>query len=169
MRETDDVGQFEAVYNRHKTGIYNFCLRMLNDSDDAKDVVQEVFMRYFETLAKFDNEVSVKVWLFKSARNRCLNIIRDNTKLSNSAVVDGDRFPGAASLDTDYRDAQDIVRNLFREMSPDYREVLSLREWDELSYDEIGRTLEITVGAVKSRLFKARKEAADIYRKLYGE
>lgn len=168
MRDTDDAGQFEAVYNRHKSGIYNFCLRMLNDSDEAKDVVQEVFMRYFESPAQFDGEISVKVWLFKSARNRRLNIIRNNAKLSNPGNG-GDEFAAPPVRDPDYRDVQDIVRNLLQKMSPDYKEALILREWDGLSYEEIGRTLEITVSAVKSKLFKARRQAADIYRKLYGE
>lgn len=168
MHDPENDRQFEVVYNRHKAGVYNFCLRMLNNSDEAKDVVQEVFMRLFESPAKFDGEQCVKVWLFKSARNRCLNVIRDNARLSN-ADNDDDKFMGNAAGDPDYRDAQDIVRNLLYEMSADYREVLILREWDELSYEEIGCTLEITVSAVKARLFKARKQAAAVYKKLYGD
>lgn len=77
MHDQENGGEFEAVYNRHKTAIYNFCRRMLNDGDEAKDVVQEVFVKFFQSTARFDGEVSVKVWLFRSARNRCLNMIRD--------------------------------------------------------------------------------------------
>lgn len=168
MRDLENDAAFEAIYNRHKGAIYSFCLRILNDADEAKDVVQEVFVRYFETPAKFDGEISVKVWLFKSARNRCLNIIRDKGRLS-SFGSGGDEFPGGDPRDPDLRDASDIVHNLFERMPDDYKEVLILREWNELSYEEIARTLETTVSAVKSKLFKARKQAACIYKKLYGD
>lgn len=166
MRDTEDDGGFERVYNRHKVNVYNFCRRMLGDPDEAKDVVQEVFMRYFENVSAFDGEASAKVWLFKSARNRCLNVIRDKGKLSSPANG-GDEFAGAGLEGSD-EDA-DIVRSLLDSMNADYREILILREWDQLSYDEIAGTLDTTVSAVKSKLFKARKQAASIYRRLYGE
>ncbi len=81
---------------------------MLNDGDEAKDVVQEVFIRFFESPARFDGEIRV-------------------------------------------------------------REILILREWEELSYEEIAQALDTTVSAVKSKLFKARRQAAAIYKKLYGD
>ncbi len=159
---------FEAVYNRYKAGVHRFCCRMLNDPDAAKDVVQEVFLKFFESTVRFDGEVSVKVWLFKSARNRCLNLIRDNAKKSNIGQ-DGDEFAETKPGDPDLHELPDIVRNIFHNMPSDYREILILREWDQLSYDEIAQTLDTTVSAVKSKLFKARKRAASIYKKLYGD
>ncbi len=164
-QETND---FEEIYNRHKSGIYRYCCRMLNDPDEAKDVVQEVFTRYFESPARFDGEVPVKVWLFKSARNRCLNLIRDRQKVSNIGD-DADRLPQPESGDPDVHDASAVVGTLLEKMPEDYREILILREWNAMSYDEIARTLDITVPAVKSKLFKARKRATAIYRKLYGD
>lgn len=159
---------FETVYNRHKAGIYNFCCRMLNDVDEAKDVVQEIFLRFFESPVRFDGELPVKVWLFRSARNRCLNVIRDKGKFSNIGYG-GDAIPVTEAADPDMRDASVVVESLLVRMSVDYREILILREWDEMSYEEIAQALDITVSAVKSKLFKARKQATAIYRKLYGD
>jgi RNA polymerase sigma-70 factor, ECF subfamily len=159
---------FESVYNRFKSAVYWFCLRMLSDPDAAKDVVQEVFMKFFESTARFDGEVSVKIWLFKSARNRCLNIIRDKGKVSNIGR-DVDGFAEANPDVQDLHEAPDIVRNLLERMPSDYKEILILREWDQLSYNEIALILDTTVSAVKSKIFKARKQAASIYRKLYGD
>ena len=167
MHDRENGGEFEAVYNRHKTAIYNFCRRMLDDADEAKDVVQEVFMRFLQGPASFDGEITVKVWLFRSARNRCLNIIRDKEKLSHLGE-NGDAFPGTNSADPDIHDASNMVGHLLDKLPADYKEILILREWDELSYEEIARTLDITVSAVKSKLFKARKQAAAVYKKLYG-
>ncbi|HQT92238.1 MAG TPA: RNA polymerase sigma factor, partial [Candidatus Kryptobacter bacterium] len=145
-----------------------FCCRMLNDADEAKDVVQEVFLRFFESPVRFDGEISVKVWLFRSARNRCLNLIRDRSKISNMGH-DGEEPVETKPDGPDPHEAHYIVRNLFERMPSDYKEILILREWDQLSYDEIAQTLGTTVSAVKSKLFKARKQAASIYRKLYGD
>lgn len=168
MRDTEKGGEFEAVYNRHKAAIYNFCRRMLSDGDEAKDVVQDVFMRFFQSPASFDGETSVKVWLFRSARNRCLNIIRDKEKLSHVGQNE-DEFPETNSEDPNRREASKMVGRVLDRLPADYKEILILREWDDLSYDEIARTLDTTVSAVKSKLFKARKQAGAIYKKLYGD
>ncbi len=168
MLDPEMKSDFEAVYSRHKAGIYNFCCRVLNDVDEAKDVVQEVFLRFFESPVRFDGELPVKVWLFRSARNRCLNVIRDKGKFSNIGY-ESDSVPVTEAVDPDMHDAPVVVESLLVRMSIDYREILILREWNEMSYDEIAQALDITVPAVKSKLFKARKQAAAIYRKLYGD
>ncbi|MCL5020266.1 MAG: RNA polymerase sigma factor [Bacteroidetes bacterium] len=168
MSDPEKIGEFEAVYNRHKAGIYNFCRRMLNDGDDAKDVVQEVFMKFFQSPASFDGEMPVKVWLYRSARNRCLNIIRDNGKLSRM-VENEDQIPGTNSPDADIHDESTMIGRVLERLPADYREILILREWDDLSYEEIARALDTTVSAVKSKLFKARKQAGAFYKKLSGD
>ena len=168
VSDLEKIGEFEAVYNRHKAGIYNFCSRMLNDGDEAKDVVQEVFMKFFQSPASFDGDMSLKVWLYRSARNRCLNIIRDNGKLSR--IVENDvQIPGTNSADAGLHDESAMIGRVLESLAADYREILILREWDDLTYEEIARTLDTTVSAVKSKLFKARKRAGEVYRKLFGD
>ncbi len=157
-----------AVYNHHKTGIYRFCCKMLNDTEEAKDVVQEVFTRFFQSPIPFDAGLPVKVWLYRSARNRCLNLIRDRGKLRNMGG-DGDEIPELLSSDPEFSDSPQMLRRLLDNLPTDYREVLVMREWNELSYVEIAEALDATVSAVKSRLFKARKMASEIYKKLYGD
>lgn len=166
--DSEDNAAFAAVYNRYKTGIYRFCCKMLVDHDEAKDVLQEVFLKFFESPAHFDGDMFVKVWLFKSARNKCLNRIRDKEKLSN--IGDGgEDIPELAASDPEFNDSSRLLETLFENLPIDYREVLIMREWDELSYAEIAEALDTTVSTVKSKLFKARKKASEIYRKLYGD
>ncbi len=157
-----------AAYNHHKTGVYRFCCRMLNDTDEAKDVVQEVFIKFFQNVNRFDGEMPIKVWLYKSARNKCLNMIRDRGKIRNVGG-DGDELQELLSSDPEYNDSRQMLERLLADLPVDYREVLIMREWNELSYVEIAEALDTTVPAVKSRLFKARKLASEVYKKLYGD
>ncbi|MCL4539364.1 MAG: RNA polymerase sigma factor [Bacteroidetes bacterium] len=168
MPISEDRAEFMAAYNHHKTGVYRFCCRMLNDREGAKDVVQDVFIKFFQNVNRFDGETSVKVWLYKSARNKCLNMIRDRGKIRNLGG-DGDELQELLSSDPEYSDSPQMLRKLLDDLPADYREVLVMREWNGLSYAEIAEALDTTVSAVKSRLFKARKMASEIYKKLYGD
>lgn len=141
---------------------------MLADNDVVKDVVQEVFIKYFENHQRLDSDPRTKVWLFKSARNRCLNYIRDRGKLSNIGNG-GDDLPTPALTDSERIDSSDIIKKLLDDLPIDYREILVMREWSELSYGEIAETLDTTISAVKSKLFKARKKAFEIYKEFYGD
>ncbi|HEY9165576.1 MAG TPA: sigma-70 family RNA polymerase sigma factor [Candidatus Kryptonia bacterium] len=154
---------FEVVYNRYKTAVYRFCRRMLND-DDAKDIVQEIFMKFLETPFSYDGDARVKGWLFKAARNRCLNVIRDKEKFTLAA--DDETAPAE---NREFNDTDTVVKALLDKMPLEYREILIMREWSELSYDEIAEALDTTASSVKSKIFKARKKAREIYEKLYGE
>lgn len=165
---SENRAEFAAVYNRYKTDIHRFCCKMLNDSDEAKDVVQEVFLKFFESTVELDGDARVRVWLFKSARNKCLNRIRDRAKISN--IGDGgDDLPEMSSSDPELSDSSRLIEAFFEDLPLDYREVLIMREWNELSYAEIAEALDTTVSAVKSKLFKARRKASEVYEKLYGD
>jgi RNA polymerase sigma factor (sigma-70 family) len=161
---TSQDGNFSAVYNRYSTSIYRFCLRMLNREEDAKDIVQELFLKFLESPVSLDGDTRAKSWLFKSARNRCLNAIRDRRKMK--AI--GEEEPAATGT-REFDDSAAVVARLLEEMPLEYREVLVLREWSELSYEEIAESLDTTVSSVKSKIFKARRKAREIYEKLYGE
>ena len=168
MPKLEDGGKFTEVYDRYKTGVYYFCQRMIADSDTAKDIVQEVFIKFFENHTRLDGEIQIKVWLFKSARNKCLNYVRDRGKISSIGDV-GDEIPDIATADSDSIDSGEITAKLFNNLPDDYKEILVMREWSELSYEEIAKALDITISSVKSKLFKARKKASEIYKKFYGE
>ncbi len=160
--------EFTEFYNQYKAGVYRFCCRILNRPEDANDVVQDVFIKLYEQGVRFNGESSVKVWLYKSARNKCLNVIRDRSKLTNLGS-DDDKTIATDIVSSDYDDSAAMVTRLLDQLAVEYREVLILREWNDLNYEEIAAALETTVPAVKSRLFKARKKAGEIYRKLYGD
>src|SRR5437016_961510 len=71
-----DPAAFEALVRRHQGSLYNFCLRMLGQADDAADVAQETFVQLYSHLARLDEREPLAPWLFRVARNRCIDIIR---------------------------------------------------------------------------------------------
>src|SRR5438270_5423684 len=71
-----EPGAFEALVRRHQAGVYNFCLRMLGQAEDAADVAQETFVQLYSHLGRLDEREPIAPWLFRVARNRCIDIIR---------------------------------------------------------------------------------------------
>src|SRR5947208_13323786 len=78
-------GAFEALVRRHQAPLYNFCLRMLGRADDAADVAQESFVQLYSHLDRINEHEPLSPWLFRVARNRCIDVIRRRRTISLSA------------------------------------------------------------------------------------
>lgn len=156
-----DERAFAALFERFRRPLYVFALRMLGDADAARDLVQDVFVRVWERRAQLDRPESFRSWLFAVARNRCLSLLRrDRGQVALDDAPD-EALAIAAAVDGPERD-QDLalLRRALAGLKVEYREVLVLREYQELSYAEIAQVTESTESAVKSRLFKARRALA---------
>lgn len=158
---------FTKIYNRYKSQVYRFCLRMLQDEEGAKDVVQEVFVRLYERSGKLEANSKLSAWLFTVARNRCLNS-RRNGKKDASGHIDELETKDDTEAVVELQDVKDQVARVLGKLSDDYREVLILREWNRLSYGEMAEVLNTTTSSVKSKLFKARIKLRDLIKSLYG-
>jgi RNA polymerase sigma-70 factor (ECF subfamily) len=158
---------FTKIYNRYKSQVYRFCLRMLSDEEGAKDVVQEVFAKLYERSGTLKTNSNLSAWLFTVARNRCLNSRRNSRKEAPGYMdeLETDNDPQAIA---ELQDVKDQVARVLGKLSEDYREVLILREWNRLSYGEIAEILNTTTSSVKSKLFKARIKLRDLVKILYG-
>lgn len=135
------------------------------DSAAAKDVMQDTFIRVYENRERLLNTDSFKSWVYTIARNQCYNHLRKSKRhipladAPQSVVrVDGTPF---GSLEKS--DQVQMVNHLLSLLKVEYREVLILREYQNLSYEEIAAVTRTTVSSVKSRLFKARKKLAETY------
>ncbi len=153
-----DEQAFTSLFERYRRPLFVFASRMLGGADAARDLVQEVFVRIWERRTQLDRPESFRSWLFAVARNQCLSELRrGRSKVSLDEIPD-DVLSGGAPVDPLERD-QDLalLRRAMRGLKVDYREVLVLREYEELSYAEIAEITDSTESAVKSRLFKARR------------
>lgn len=147
--------RFTDVFHRLKNHIYDFALTMLGDTDAAGDVTQEVFIRFLDRLrggSGIDNE---KSWLFIVARNLCLNTLRNNRRAA--------RIEASADNRTGHNEGSENleVRQALNAIDVTYREALLLKVYHGFSYDEIAGILDITLPAVRSRIYKARLQLKD--------
>lgn len=161
-----DEFAFVALYNRYKGPVYAFCAKMLLDRAAAQDVMQETFVRVYENRSRLINAGSFKSYLFTIARNQSLNHLRRSGR-HIGLVDEGDGVLPAAGTPFSHllkAEQVDLVNRFLAELSPEYREVLVLREYQNLSYDEIAAVTRNTVSSVKSRLFKARRKLGEYLR-----
>ena len=160
FKSGDDLA-FVSIYNHYKTGIYSFCLKMLMSRDLALDAVQDTFVRVYENRDRLMNTGAFKSWLYTIARNQCLNRIRKlkrEVPLDEACELRSDQSP-IGELEKSER--IEFVNRYLAALSPSYREVIVLREFQNMSYEEIGAITRSTISAVKSRLFKARRKLAN--------
>ena len=159
FRQGDEFA-FVALYDRYKGAVYAYCAKMLLDRTAAEDLLQETFARAYEHRDRLLNSTSFKAWLFTIARNQCLNALRKRGREVPFALdAPEPASPGATPFTNLLKSEQaDLVSRTLAALPASYREVLVLREYQNLSYDEIAAVTKTTVSSVKSRLFKARRK-----------
>ena len=160
-----DTKAFDALVERHQRGIYRLCYRYVGNHHDANDLVQETFLKAFRALARFRGDSAFATWLHRIAVNTCLNhrVARKRTteELSDS-VADPDRGHGKALEDADQHKR---VRAAVDRLPEKQRKTLLLKVYDEMTHEEVARTLGSSVGTVKANLFHAVANLRKILRR----
>ena len=152
---------FEILVQRHGTRVYNLCLRILGDPDEAADASQDTFLSALRKLSTFRGDAAFTTWLHRVTVNACYDSLRRKRRRPLLQVVrDEDDERREASLPApDHADqvvfSVDVGRAL-QEVPEEFRVVLVMADVQDLPYDEIARVLEIPVGTVKSRVFRGR-------------
>jgi RNA polymerase sigma factor (sigma-70 family) len=157
MARAGNPGAFEAIVDRYQGRLLGFCRQMLSSTEDAEDVLQEVFVNAYKAMLADEREINLRPWLYRIARNRCLNHLR---KPKADAQETMDMVPEVDAASTAERVHN---REEFRQILSDVsklpetqRAALLLREMDALSYEEIATAMDTTVPSVKSLLVRAR-------------
>jgi RNA polymerase sigma factor (sigma-70 family) len=162
MARSGNPGAFETIVDRYQGRLLGFCRQMLGSTEDAEDVLQEVFVNAYRAMLADEREINLRPWLYRIARNRCLNYLR---KPKADAQESMDMVPEVEAAST----AEKVHnREEFRQILSDVnklpetqRAALLLREMDALSYEEIAAAMETTVPSVKSLLVRARISLAE--------
>lgn len=172
MNKFDQIIDFTLNYNRYKTKVYNFTLRMVNNNDIADDIVQEVFIRLFENYPKIQNKSSIIFWIFKTTRNLVYSYYRDKQKLESIISIDNEEgefmeIDSNEDLLSNYelKELKQMIQIALDSIPVDQKEIYILKEYGELSYKEIAELLNIDEELVKGRLFKARQKLIRILSK----
>jgi RNA polymerase sigma factor (sigma-70 family) len=155
-------GAFEVLVQRYQSRLLAFCRHMLNSTEDAEDVLQEVFAASFNAMIADSRPINARPWLYRIARNRCLNHLRRPTSAGQDSMDIFERDGGATTADTVHKreEFRQIVADV-QDLPETQRTALLLREIDALSYDDIAATMETTVPSVKSLLVRARVSLAE--------
>lgn len=155
------------IYGLYRHRLHRFCSRIVNDGDAADDIVQNVFVKLHTDHRTIRDAQALRSWMFTVARNGALEELRrrKGEPLDDELVWDG-QLPDELLSGEDRRT---IVERALLLIHPSYREALVLREYEELSYEEIATITGSTVGTVRSRLFKARKALLQIIEPLMKE
>ena|SRR5438270_3095970 len=159
-----DPAAFEALVRRHQAPLYNFCLRVLGQADDAADVAQEAFVQLYSYLDRLDEREPVAPWLFRVARNRCIDLIRrrrtvplrapdDSGETSIMEPADDDPLPEEL---IERADLQRALSNAIALLTPAYAEVVALRYAGDRSFAEIALILDCDEGAARVRFHRAK-------------
>jgi RNA polymerase sigma-70 factor, ECF subfamily len=154
-----DTAAFAGLVERYERVLFSVALRMLGDTEDARDATQDAFIKVYQRLGDYRPEHRFFSWIYRILTNECLNALRarrpQEREIPDLAITSG--ALEALELDERRRAVQAAITALPR----DYRDVLILRHFAELSYEEVADTLAIPVKTVKSRLYTARQRLGE--------
>ena len=158
----DDMA-FAQLVALHEKRIFALAMRMTGNQEDAADVAQEAFLSAWRGLPNFRGEAGFATWLYRLTSNAAIDYLRKNKRQRAEASLNDEELglnaPDPAPTPQEQAEVQSLqeaVRWGMGELSQEHRQVLDLREYQELSYEEIARQLGVDLGTVKSRLSRAR-------------
>lgn len=163
----DDREAFGEIVRRWERKIFALCFGMLGREEDARDAAQETFISAFRNLGGFRGEAKVSSWLHRIAVNHCLTRVRrsktrnespfenENEDESNSFFASTAKLP---SGEAEQRERIETVRKAVGSLPPDLKQVVVMKEFEEMTFQEISETLGIPLSTVKSRLYTALKQ-----------
>jgi RNA polymerase sigma-70 factor (ECF subfamily) len=164
--QAGDRNAFSQVVRQHQAAVYRNLYRMLGNRDDALELAQEVFVRAWQALAQWQPDAQFRTWLLRIASNAAVDALRRRRRVefmpldeSTDVVDDGAGPERQAAARQELRHLEHSLAAL----SAEHRQILLLREVEHLSYEEIGRMLELNEGTVKSRLARARMALLEIH------
>ncbi len=163
----DDVA-FGNLVQSYQRPVFNLCYRLLGTATEAEDAAQETFLRAYTRLHSYDPNRKFASWLLAVASHYCI----DQLRRRRFKLVSWDDLPPWSMLPdprpqpeevTISNEAETLIRSLLDTLPPEYRAAVVLRYWQGLSYQDIAETLDTTVSAIKSRLFRARQMMAEAH------
>lgn len=161
-----DRDAFNELFKMYESKVINIAYGMLSDRDDAYDAAQEVFIKVYRNISSFKENSSLSTWIYRITSNTCNDFLRKRMKSAGAISInsfDNENnmdIPDKSPLPEEYAElseAQATVRKAISELSDEYREIITLCDVEDLSYEQTANILNCPVGTVKSRLNRARK------------
>lgn len=172
LAQNGNMKAFEHIVTLYEGYIYNLAYNIFNNSLDAQDVTQEIFLRIYRNLKSFKHNSKFKTWVYRITINACI----DEYKKKKSRIFeitdneDDEEFVDFSNKSPEQlvleREIREELKKLLKKLPIKYRVPVMLRDLQGLSYDEISETLKLKVGTVKTRINRGRMKLRDKYIKL---
>ena len=163
---------FGDLVERYQNPLVNYLFRMVRNREEARDIAQEVFIKIYQALDRYDPQYKFSTWLFRIAQNAAIDRIRKRRiKVVSMDRPSDDSDDGAWEFPSDdpdpYRDSRnqergDAIQQAIDGLPWEYRELIVMRHFGELSYEEIASAKEMPLGTVKNKLFRGRQMLKDL-------
>lgn len=176
-----DKEAFTILIKRYEKKVFNILYLQLGNIPDLEDLAQEVFIKVFKNIKNFRGESQFSTWLYRIAMNVSYDYRRKNKEVFSlddplredeedtfEKIIANDNKEDPLSI-IEGEELRNKLRKFIRELPKEYQEVLILREYEGLSYEEIAKILNCPIGTVESRLFRARKELKEKILKEVGD
>jgi RNA polymerase sigma-70 factor, ECF subfamily len=163
---------FEELVRRYQRPITGYVYRMLNNYDASLDVTQEVFIKVYNSLARYSSEYKFSTWLYRIAHNAAIDYMRRNSVSQQS--IEAENADGTYQLQfespqpnpeqmRERSEWRTEIESVIKCLPTGYRELIVLRHTQDLSYDEIAEVTNLPLGTVKNRLFRAREMMRELF------
>jgi RNA polymerase sigma-70 factor, ECF subfamily len=170
-----DVAAFEDLVNAYKQKAYYVALGFVGNHEDALDLSQDAFVKAFKAIKTFDLNSPFFPWFYKIIKNHCLNYIKKNQRVRNDSLEEMEeetfvQFEDDKPTPRDQYEESETRLQLWRaidRLKPDFREIIIMKHFHNLSYKEIAEALNIPIGTVMSRLFNARQELRELMKEMW--
>jgi RNA polymerase sigma-70 factor (ECF subfamily) len=163
-----DSKAYEGLLKKYRNSVYNLVYRMVRDLEEAEDLTQEAFIKAFNSLASFNEEYAFSTWLYKIATNNCIDFFRKRKLQTFSLdkpiqykdseiqheIPDPELNPEKSIL---ARERSRMIQKAIKALPEKYYTAIILRHNEEKSYEEIAEILNLPLGTVKARIFRARE------------
>ena len=175
---------YEQLVQRHMNRVYTIVYRVVNHREEAEDITQEVFVKVFNGLKKFDQKSAFSTWLYRIATNSALDAFdrlkkqSKNTSTVSNRAPDGEDAVDVLTLQPSptpgpeenvvQSELRECIHRVLKSLELDHRRVLLLRDFEDLSYDEIADVLQAKLSAVKMRIHRARLAFQEIFNQFCG-
>lgn len=171
----NDIHAFEELISPYTNALLNYIFRYIKNRDDAEDILQETYLKVYKSIKTFEGNSSFKTWLYRIATNMSIDYLRKN-KRTESVSLNQTADDGEYELqipDSTYSPEEQAKKNAalsalkeaMENMSDEHRTIITLRDIEGFSYDEIADVTKTTVGTVKSRISRARSQLKKLLEK----
>lgn len=159
---------FNQIVLRYKDKVFNTAYRFLGDYQDANDLTQECFVSVYNNIRRFRGESSLSTWIYSITVNTCKNRLKsaDRKRALKTVSLKDKVLESRADNSSPVRmferkELENSIQNAINSLPDDWREVVVLRDIEELAYEDIATILKCEIGTIKSRLHRARMELKD--------